>query len=52
MSNRRIIIADDEPYVTSILGAKLRDAGYCVVVAGDGEEVQALAQAHTPDLIV
>jgi len=47
-----ILVADDEAYVTTVVGAQLRRRGYEVIVAGDGQEALALAQEHHPDLIV
>jgi two-component system phosphate regulon response regulator PhoB len=52
MASRRIIIADDEAYVTTILASKVTAAGYEVQVVDDGEEALALATANPPDLII
>jgi len=49
---RKILIADDEQYLTAIISLKLRQAGYQVIVADDGEHAYALACAELPDLIV
>ena len=48
----KILIADDELYITSTLAQKLRKAGYEVRTASDGEEALALATEQVPDLIV
>jgi CheY-like chemotaxis protein len=49
---RRILIADDEPYVTTILAAKLLQIGAHVVTCSDGEEALAKAADKRPDLII
>ncbi len=50
--NKKILIADDEPYILHVLAMKLRNAGYIVVTASDGEEALALCLAEAPDLII
>jgi CheY-like chemotaxis protein len=52
MQNRRIIIADDETYVTTILAAKLRQAGNDVTTANDGAEAFDLATQDPPNLVI
>ena len=52
MTSRRIIIADDEAYVTTILASKVKAAGYEVEIANDGEEALVLATSNPPDLII
>ena len=52
MGSKRIILADDEAYVTTTLSAKLRAAGHEVTVACNGEEAFQLAGANPPDLLV
>jgi DNA-binding response OmpR family regulator len=49
---KKILIVDDEPYLTSIVSLKLTQAGYDVTVADDGEQALDLAQKLLPDLIV
>ncbi len=49
---KRIVIADDEMYILHILAIKLRNAGFQVFTAGDGEEALQLCIAETPDLII
>ena len=49
---KRIIVADDEPYVTATLATKLRQAGHEVFTAGDGQQTLALAMENLPDLII
>ena len=50
--NIKILLADDEENIR-ILGAKLlRDAGYEVVLAADGEEAISKAISEKPDLVI
>ncbi|HEY7090663.1 MAG TPA: response regulator [Tepidisphaeraceae bacterium] len=50
---RRIIVIDDESYLTTVVATKLRQAGYSVSTAANGEEGFALAAAgDPPDLII
>lgn len=48
----KIIIADDEMHILHILAIKLRNAGYEVFTAGDGEEAFHICVAQTPNLII
>jgi CheY-like chemotaxis protein len=52
MPVKKVLIADDEPHVTYVLSHKLRQLGYAVTVACDGEEAYQIACAEAPDLIV
>ena len=52
MSQPRILLADDEAYVTTTLTSKFRAAGYEVATAGDGVEGAALARTFLPSLII
>lgn len=47
-----ILIADDEPDSREILAAKLKQEGYWVAEAKDGQEAVEKALALKPDLIV
>ncbi|MBN1554553.1 MAG: response regulator transcription factor [Phycisphaerae bacterium] len=49
---KRIVIADDEMHILHILAIKLRNAGYEVFTAGDGEEALHVCQKEKPDLII
>jgi len=49
---RRILIVDDEPNIVLSLEFLLRQQGYEVTVARDGEEALAAAAAQRPDLVV
>jgi len=48
----RILLADDEPAITSELSQLLQRAGFQSSVAGDGEEALRLAERLAPDVIV
>ena len=49
---RRIIVADDEAYVTTILASKLRQAGHEVVTVSNGQAAFELAVQNAPNLII
>lgn len=48
----RVLLADDEPAITSELGPFLQRNGFQVAIARDGGEALALAGSAQPDLIV
>jgi len=48
----RILIVDDEAHILHVLSLKLRNAGYEVLTASDGEEGFELASAELPDLVI
>jgi two-component system alkaline phosphatase synthesis response regulator PhoP len=48
----KILVADDEPCITTIISKKLQNAGFDVVVAIDGQEAFDRAVAERPDLVV
>jgi two-component system response regulator AtoC len=52
VSERRILVIDDEPGLRHTLLLILRDEGYEVVVAEDGENGLRLALADPPDLVL
>jgi len=47
-----ILVVDDESPITYMLGFKLRQRGYQILTAGDGDEGFELACKHLPDLII
>lgn len=51
-TNAKILVIDDEAHITHVVSLKLRNAGYEVVTAGDGEEGFEAAVANEPDLII
>lgn len=55
MDNQRkplILVVDDESHILHVVSLKLRNAGYEVITAEDGEEGVAAADEHRPDLII
>ena len=49
--DKTILVVDDEPNVREYLTTVLKDAGFNVVTAGDGEEALELIGKKTPDFI-
>lgn len=52
MSQHRILVVDDEAHIRQVLILKLRNAGYELLTAGDGEEGLQVAIRETPDLVI
>lgn len=52
MAQRRILVVDDEPHILQVLAIKLRNAGYEVTTASDGEEALEMATSTIPDLVI
>ena len=52
MTDRRILIVDDDEDILLIVQTLLRNAGYSVIVARNGKEGIDLATAQRPDLIL
>jgi len=48
----RILIAEDEPELRTVLRMQLELAGYTVLEASDGVEAVQIAEAHSPDVIL
>ncbi len=48
----RILVVDDEAHILHVLSLKLRNAGYEVITAVDGEDGFELASQHVPDLVI
>lgn len=49
---QRVVVADDEPAITSLVGQVLRYAGFQVVEVCGGFEALAAAREGNPDLIL
>src|SRR4029079_14167394 len=49
---RTILVADDESHILHVVSLKLRNAGFRVVTAHDGQEALELAQQEKPDLLI
>ncbi len=52
MVNKKILVADDESHILHVVSLKLRNAGFDVVTAADGQEALELAQSEHPDLLI
>ncbi len=48
----RILVVDDEAHILHVLSLKLRNAGYEVITAVDGEDGLDLATQNAPDLVI
>lgn len=48
----RIVVGEDELHVLRVLSVRLREAGYDVLAAADGEKFFELAQIERPDLLI
>src|SRR5438874_11402246 len=51
-SSKTILVADDESHILHVVSLKLRNAGYRVVTARDGQEALELATIEKPDLLI
>ena len=51
MTQRTILVVDDEPFICRSLTFVLRKADYNVLEARNGEEALAAIRAHKPDLV-
>jgi DNA-binding response OmpR family regulator len=49
---KMILVADDESHILHVVSLKLRNAGYRVVTAADGQEALELAMQDPPDLLI
>jgi two-component system, OmpR family, alkaline phosphatase synthesis response regulator PhoP len=49
---KKVIVVDDEAHILHVLMMKLRNAGYDVITAVDGEEALDLCLTERPDMII
>ena len=49
---KTILVADDESHILNVVSLKLRNAGYRVLTARDGQEALEIAVAEQPDLLL
>ena len=49
---KKILVADDEAHILHVVSLKLRNAGFEVLTAVDGEEAAELCLAELPDLLI
>lgn len=52
MKGNKVLLADDDMLLASLLNHRLKRAGYEVMHNSDGKEVKEYLQTHTPDIIV
>ncbi len=52
MSEKTILVADDESHILNVVSLKLRNAGFKVITARDGQEAYELANTEKPDLLI
>src|SRR5438477_4298920 len=52
LASKTILVADDESHILHVVSLKLRNAGYRVITARDGQEAFELAVQEKPDLII
>jgi len=50
--SKTVLVVDDEPHILHIVSMKLKNAGYEVLTAMDGEEALELCAAELPDLVI
>lgn len=50
--NRRVLVADDDPFYRELASATLVDAGFDVVTAADGQEALDVVAATSPDIAI
>jgi DNA-binding response OmpR family regulator len=48
----KILVADDDPLLRTLIEHKLAASGYDVLIAGDGQEALEIAARDQPDAIV
>lgn len=47
-----VLVVDDEAHILHVVSLKLRNAGYQVMTAENGEEALAIALSHRPKLVI
>jgi two-component system alkaline phosphatase synthesis response regulator PhoP len=52
MAEKTILVADDESHIVNVVSLKLRNAGFRVITAADGQEALEVAIADKPDLLI
>ena len=49
---KKVLVVDDEVHILHVVSLKLRNAGFAVITAQDGQEALEIAQVELPDLII
>ena len=52
MSNKLVLVVDDEVHIREVISYKLQSAGLEVITARDGKEALELAKSEHPDLMI
>lgn len=52
MSEKRILVIEDEPSIAEVVGLYLKRAGYQVQTAADGKQAMSMLEKQIPDLVV
>jgi len=52
VANERVLVVDDEPIVREVLSRYLRDEGFAVDEAGDGDQALAAIERARPDVVI
>jgi CheY-like chemotaxis protein len=52
MSDKKVLVVDDETHIVHVVAIKLRNNGYTVLTAENGAEAYELVQKERPDVIV
>lgn len=52
MEPKTILVADDETHILNVVSLKLKNAGFRVLTARDGQEALELAHQEHPDLLI
>ena len=52
MAFQTILVVDDEPHIVEVVQDYLKQAGYRVLSARDGQTALTLARHERPDLVV
>jgi len=52
MTAKTILVADDESHILSVVSLKLRNAGFRVLTAADGQEALDVTLHERPDLLI
>lgn len=50
--SKKIVVADDEAHILHVVSLKLKNAGFEIFTAEDGEEALELCNSEQPDLVI
>jgi DNA-binding response OmpR family regulator len=50
--DKKVLICDDEPYILESVSFIVREEGYQVLTAGDGEQALEVLSSERPDLVL